>query len=94
MNMGYECISPQEDLDNCGGCVSLGQGVSCEKVAGVKKTECSRGRCVIRKSFWFKKNPCLRNLGQCFFFSDTCRSGWALDKRSNACIPRPRRDAY
>ena len=68
MNMGYECISPQEDLDNCGGCVSLGQGVSCEKVAGVKKTECSRGRCVIRKSLWFKKNTLFAELGSMFFF--------------------------
>lgn len=51
MDMGYECISPREDLDNCGGCVALGQGVSCEKVAGVKRTECSYGRCIIREYF-------------------------------------------
>ncbi|KAF8806091.1 hypothetical protein BYT27DRAFT_7242952 [Phlegmacium glaucopus] len=72
MNMGFECISPQEDLDNCGGCVALGQGVSCERVAGVRKTECSRGRCI----------------------NHSCRSGWVLDKRSNNCIPRPRRNGY
>jgi len=72
MNMGYECITPQEDLYNCGGCVALGQGVDCENVAGVKMTECSRGRCI----------------------NHSCRSGWVLDKRSNSCIPRPRRKGY
>lgn len=49
MDMGYECITPHEDLENCGGCTSLGQGVSCERVAGVKRTECSRGRCINRE---------------------------------------------
>jgi len=72
MDMGYECITPSEDLDNCGGCVALGQGVSCERVAGVKRTECSRGRCI----------------------NHSCRAGWVLEKRSNTCIPRPRRNAY
>lgn len=99
MDMGYECISPHEDLDNCGGCVSLGHGVSCERVAGVKRTECSRGRCINRKCHrlsvhtkdlvlltWkllLPPNP-----------SDSCRSGWVLEKRSNTCIPRPRGYAY
>jgi len=72
MDMGYECISPQEDLDNCGGCVALGQGISCEKVAGVSRTECSRGRCI----------------------NHSCRFGWVLEKRTNNCIPRPRRNVY
>ena len=49
MDMGYECITPHEDLDNCGGCVALGKGVSCESVAGVKRTECSSGRCINRE---------------------------------------------
>lgn len=57
MNMGYECISPFEDLDNCGGCVALGQGIACESLPGVRKTECNRGRCVNRQFvfffFWF-----------------------------------------
>ena len=59
MDMGYECITPSEDLDNCGGCVSLGQGVSCERVAGVKKTECSHGRCINRECFNFQSSSCL-----------------------------------
>ena len=93
--MGYECISPREDLDNCGGCVSLGQGVSCERVAGVKKTECSHGRCINREySICFI--VCLRYLSPFLFslFLDSCRSGWVLEKRSNTCIPRPRRNTY
>ncbi|KAF8165889.1 hypothetical protein B0H34DRAFT_690821 [Crassisporium funariophilum] len=50
MDMGYECVSPHEDLDNCGGCVSLDQGVSCTDQPGVKATECHRGVCINRKS--------------------------------------------
>ena len=78
MDMGYECISPREDLDNCGGCVSLGQGVSCERVAGVKKTECSHGRCINREysiysvdlTFFLKKNLHLPFFSP-FFFTQT-----------------------
>ena len=90
MNMGYECISPREDLDNCGGCVALGQGVSCERVAGVKDTECNHGRCVNCEFC------CYKICSMVFLLStvDSCRSGWILDNRSNNCVPRPRRNGY
>jgi hypothetical protein len=95
MDMGYECITPSEDLDNCGGCVALGQGISCERVAGVKKTECSHGRCINRELFIQLCVQSFSDLKLLFpFFSDSCRSGWVLEKRSNTCIPRPRRNAY
>ncbi|KZS91372.1 hypothetical protein SISNIDRAFT_443134 [Sistotremastrum niveocremeum HHB9708] len=43
----FECVSPEEDIDNCGGCASTGEGVSCAEVPGVRGTTCSRGRCEI-----------------------------------------------
>jgi len=66
MDMGNECISPLEDLDNCGGCVALGQGIACDQVSGVGKTECSHGRCINRscKSGWVldRTNNCVPHL--------------------------------
>jgi hypothetical protein len=66
MNMGYECISPKQDLDNCGGCVALGQGTACDKVSGVRETECNQGRCVNRSCLpgWVldRTNTCVPHL--------------------------------
>jgi len=43
----YECIRPEEDIDNCGGCASTGQGMSCADIPGVRGTTCVRGQCEI-----------------------------------------------
>lgn len=46
-NEPYECIKPEEDLYNCGGCSSTGQGVSCGDLPGVRGTSCTEGKCMI-----------------------------------------------
>ncbi|KEP46945.1 hypothetical protein V565_174360 [Rhizoctonia solani 123E] len=46
-NEPYECVIPSEDLHNCGGCSSTGQGVSCIDIPGVRGTSCTEGKCMI-----------------------------------------------
>ncbi|CAE6509219.1 unnamed protein product [Rhizoctonia solani] len=46
-NEPYECITPSEDLYNCGGCTSTGRGVSCVDLPGVRGTSCTEGKCMI-----------------------------------------------
>ncbi|CAE6411735.1 hypothetical protein ACGC1H_003159 [Rhizoctonia solani] len=46
-NEPYECVTPSEDLYNCGGCSSTGQGVSCVDIPGVRGTSCTEGKCMI-----------------------------------------------
>jgi len=43
----FECVKPEEDLYNCGGCSSIGLGVSCGDLPGVRGTSCTEGKCVI-----------------------------------------------
>ncbi|KAG9075316.1 hypothetical protein FS749_013026 [Ceratobasidium sp. UAMH 11750] len=43
----YECIEPEEDLYNCGGCSSTGKGTNCNAMVGVLGTSCTKGKCVI-----------------------------------------------
>ncbi|KAG9083532.1 hypothetical protein FRC07_013895, partial [Ceratobasidium sp. 392] len=43
----YECIKPEEDLYNCGGCSSTGKGVNCNAITGVRGTSCDNGKCMI-----------------------------------------------
>ncbi|KAG9087810.1 hypothetical protein FRC07_012733 [Ceratobasidium sp. 392] len=47
MSDPYECIKPKEDLYNCGGCSSTGQGMDCTSATGVLGTSCTDGKCVI-----------------------------------------------
>ncbi|KAG8698090.1 hypothetical protein FRC08_006140 [Ceratobasidium sp. 394] len=47
INDPYECIEPEGDLYNCGGCSSTGKGVSCNAMTGVLGTSCSEGKCVV-----------------------------------------------
>jgi len=42
-----ECIDPAWDIESCGGCVSLGKGVSCQQLEGVKASSCVEGACRI-----------------------------------------------
>ncbi|KAH7325217.1 hypothetical protein B0J17DRAFT_723235 [Rhizoctonia solani] len=46
-NEPYECVNPSEDLYNCGGCSSMGRGVSCVDLPGVRGTSCTEGKCMI-----------------------------------------------
>ncbi|KAJ7097577.1 hypothetical protein C8R44DRAFT_367494 [Mycena epipterygia] len=41
----FECVSPTLDVDNCGGCVSTGQGVACGDYPGVRGAACAEGIC-------------------------------------------------
>ncbi|KAJ7234750.1 hypothetical protein B0H12DRAFT_154131 [Mycena haematopus] len=43
----YECVSPDEDVDNCGGCASTGEGVACGDYAGVRGAACAEGACEV-----------------------------------------------
>ncbi|KAF8599195.1 hypothetical protein BDV93DRAFT_526273 [Ceratobasidium sp. AG-I] len=59
-NEPYECVKPEEDLYNCGGCSSTGQGVSCGDLPGVRGTSCTEGKCTIyscRKGYILTINP-------------------------------------
>ncbi|KAG8764704.1 hypothetical protein FRC12_007934 [Ceratobasidium sp. 428] len=55
----YECVKPEEDLYNCGGCSSTGQGVNCNTITGVLGTSCIKGKCVVytcQKGYKFTTN--------------------------------------
>ncbi|KAG8950078.1 hypothetical protein FRC03_012966 [Tulasnella sp. 419] len=55
-----ECVFPQTDLENCGGCSSLGQGMNCAAIEGVKSTTCVTGQCQVfscRKGYKLIPNP-------------------------------------
>ncbi|KAJ7699235.1 hypothetical protein B0H17DRAFT_1049253 [Mycena rosella] len=41
----FECVSPELDVDNCGGCVSTGEGVACGDYPGVRGAACVNGVC-------------------------------------------------
>ncbi|KAF9270231.1 hypothetical protein L218DRAFT_22262 [Marasmius fiardii PR-910] len=44
---GYECLDVLEELESCGGCVSLGQGQDCTAIKGSWNTGCEQGSCVV-----------------------------------------------
>jgi len=44
---GFECVDTQEELENCGGCNSLGEGQDCTAIPGVAGVGCSNGKCVV-----------------------------------------------
>ncbi|KAJ7767965.1 hypothetical protein DFH07DRAFT_313188 [Mycena maculata] len=41
----FECVIPALDVDNCGGCVSTGQGEACGDYPGVRGAACVEGAC-------------------------------------------------
>ena len=46
----YECVDTLGDLDNCGGCATLGEGQNCNAIPGVWNVGCEQSVC---KSEWF-----------------------------------------
>jgi hypothetical protein len=42
----YECLDPQNELESCGGCASIGEGRDCTAIAGAWHVSCDRGTCV------------------------------------------------
>ncbi|KAJ6482542.1 hypothetical protein C8R45DRAFT_304383 [Mycena sanguinolenta] len=47
----YECVSPDEDVDNCGGCASTGEGIACGDYVGVRGAACVEGACEVYSCF-------------------------------------------
>ncbi|CAE6476604.1 unnamed protein product [Rhizoctonia solani] len=43
----YECANTYEDLNNCGGCASLGQGQNCGAILHSKNVGCQAGACQV-----------------------------------------------
>ncbi|KAJ7100799.1 hypothetical protein B0H15DRAFT_817343 [Mycena belliarum] len=41
----FECVSPDMDIDNCGGCASTGEGLACGDYPGVRGAACVYGTC-------------------------------------------------
>lgn len=46
-----ECINTKTDLDNCGGCTSIGMGQSCVDIPFARNVACVHGKCEICTSF-------------------------------------------
>ncbi|ORY90684.1 hypothetical protein BCR35DRAFT_349630 [Leucosporidium creatinivorum] len=44
---GFECIDSQNNLEQCGGCVTNGEGEDCTMIHGVEAVECQQGRCIV-----------------------------------------------
>lgn len=47
----YECVDTLVDLDNCGGCASLGEGQNCNAIPGVWNVGCEQSACKSELSF-------------------------------------------
>lgn len=45
--VGFECIDLENDVENCGGCASLGTGQDCTQIPGAKKSTCESSQCVV-----------------------------------------------
>ncbi|PLW20180.1 hypothetical protein PCANC_09848 [Puccinia coronata f. sp. avenae] len=43
----YECIDTQQEINSCGGCVTLGNGTDCATLRGTGTSGCSSGKCTI-----------------------------------------------
>ena len=41
----YECVDTLVDLDNCGGCATLGEGQNCNAIPGVWNVGCEQSAC-------------------------------------------------
>ncbi|GAA6015768.1 hypothetical protein JCM8202_001111 [Rhodotorula sphaerocarpa] len=44
---GFECIDPQTNLEQCGGCLADGTGVDCTAIHGAETVSCESGRCIV-----------------------------------------------
>jgi hypothetical protein len=75
-NDPYECIKPEEDLYNCGGCSSTGQGVSCNDLAGVRGTSCTEGKCMICEPSQSESHSLRIHV---YNLKDTCQRGYTLN---------------
>lgn len=51
----YECLDVKEELQSCGGCVSIGEGQDCTAIAGSWNVGCEMGSCAGSCGTWFKK---------------------------------------
>ncbi|KDQ63744.1 hypothetical protein JAAARDRAFT_189284 [Jaapia argillacea MUCL 33604] len=43
----YECLDTTQELESCGGCVSLGKGQDCTAITGAWNVGCEQGSCVV-----------------------------------------------
>lgn len=43
----FECVDTLSDLDNCGGCATLGEGQNCNAIPGVWNVGCEQSACKI-----------------------------------------------
>ncbi|KAI9610294.1 hypothetical protein KEM48_002580 [Puccinia striiformis f. sp. tritici PST-130] len=43
----YECLDTQQEINSCGGCVTLGNGTDCAALRGAGMSGCSDGKCTI-----------------------------------------------
>ncbi|KAH9946622.1 protein priA [Amylocystis lapponica] len=43
----FECISPESDIESCGGCLSTGEGKDCTAMEGVWNVGCEAGVCAV-----------------------------------------------
>ncbi|OAV91845.1 hypothetical protein PTTG_12311 [Puccinia triticina 1-1 BBBD Race 1] len=43
----YECLDTQQEINSCGGCVTLGNGTNCALLRGAGMSGCSDGKCTI-----------------------------------------------
>ncbi|GAA5916232.1 hypothetical protein JCM6882_001116 [Rhodosporidiobolus microsporus] len=47
LSEGYECVDVQTDLEQCGGCVTNGEGQDCTDIFGAETVTCETGRCLV-----------------------------------------------
>ncbi|CAK9780985.1 hypothetical protein CC85DRAFT_284606 [Cutaneotrichosporon oleaginosum] len=45
--VGFECIEPETELNQCGGCLALGKGQDCATIANARATACDAGACKV-----------------------------------------------
>lgn len=49
-SVGFECIDPTTNLEQCGGCLADGTGVDCTAIHGAESVSCEAGRCIVSES--------------------------------------------
>ncbi|KAG0665431.1 hypothetical protein C6P46_006878 [Rhodotorula mucilaginosa] len=47
VSAGFECIDPQTNLEQCGGCLADGTGIDCTAIPGAESVACEAGRCIV-----------------------------------------------
>ncbi|KAL1406591.1 Protein cpl1 [Vanrija albida] len=45
--VGFECLELDSELNQCGGCLALGQGQDCSTIANTRATGCEKGVCAV-----------------------------------------------